>query len=168
MTDEAGTGRLTSESEEDENGPTETDHLLVIEPTDLLAEFGSRDSRDLVHHQAARLTQPVGLIWFDVESKQRRIGLIGGERTHRHRIGRVEAIVLDYRDRTRLPDVPAPRRSCPDLTTSQSLSTLIASMNAWSSLACRLVATAADWRCASRRNSGERTSGTQICTGRSP
>lgn len=41
-------------------------------------------------------------------------------------------------------------------------------MKAWSSLARRLAATAAVWRCASRANSGERTSGTQIWTGRRP
>lgn len=42
------------------------------------------------------------------------------------------------------------------------------SMKAWSSRAYSLVATALDWRWASSANPGARSSGTQICTGRSP
>src|SRR5713226_5557337 len=41
-------------------------------------------------------------------------------------------------------------------------------MNAWSSVACRLLETASDWRCAAAANAGERTSGTQIWMGRNP
>lgn len=41
-------------------------------------------------------------------------------------------------------------------------------MKAWSATSMGLAATARDWRCASSKNAGERTSGTQTGTGRRP
>src|SRR5207302_1798393 len=82
---------------------------------------------------------------------------------------RVEAVVLNDDCGARLSCVGAPRSDRPDLAAPHSWASQdTASMNAWSSAACSLAATAADWRCASRMNSGARVSGTQIWTGLNP
>ena len=118
------------QSEEDEDRSPEADHLLVIQATEALAELGPGNGRDLVDHEAARLAQPVCVIRLDPQAEERGLGRIGGERTDGHGIGGVEAVVLDDRDRTGLPDVAASGGSRPDLSAPQSSSRLRASMNA--------------------------------------
>lgn len=157
------------EPKEHENRAAEPNHVVVSQPADPITELGSRHGRDLVDHQSGGLTEPVRTIGFDQQPKQWRVGRVGRECANGHRVGSIEAIVLDDDDRSRLADIPAPCGSSPDLASIQaSSSKLSASMKAWSSAARSLAATAADWRRASRSNSADRTSGTQICTGRSP
>jgi len=156
------------DAEENDDCSTESDHVVIAEPPDRLAELGAWNRRDLVHHQVAGLSNSVRLIRSHRKPKQWRLGGIRGERTDGHRRGGIESIILDNDDRSRFSDVPAACRCGPDLTASHPSSELRASMNAWSSVSCVLAATAADCRWACSTNCGERTSGTQICTGRRP
>lgn len=119
-----------SETEEHEDRATEADEFLVAESADRLAELGARHGRDLVDHEAARLPQPVHVVWLDPKPEQRGFGRIGREGAHRDRVRTVKAIVLDYRNWSWLADVLRARYCGPDLPALQSSSRLTASMNA--------------------------------------
>src|SRR6185437_5260508 len=94
--------------------------------------------------------------------------LVGGEGADRDRVGCVEAVVLNNNDGAWLPSVVHAASDGPDLAPPHSPQSDTASINACSSWACALVATANDWRCASDWKDGARTSGTQIWIGRRP
>ena len=117
--------------------------------------------------EPARLSDAGYFVGLDEQSDQRCVGGISRERADGHRCGGVEAVVLDDDDGSGLADVSASRRSSPDLASIHS-SLASASMNAWSSAACRLDATASDCWCACSVNCGDLTSGTQIWMGRRP
>ena len=72
-----GQSGIAGESEEDEGGSTESDHLFVAEPTDAGAKLRTGNSRELVDHEAARLPQPVHLVGFDGKSEQRGRSRVG-------------------------------------------------------------------------------------------
>lgn len=139
----AAIGR-SGEAEEDEDGSVETDHVLVVEPSAAFAEFRTRDRCQLVHHQAADLAKLVARVGRDGQPEQRRFGRVGRHRADRDRVGGVESVVLHDDHRARLADIAAAGRRSPDFAASHSSSRLIASMNAWSSSACGLLATAKD------------------------
>jgi hypothetical protein len=81
----------------------------------------------------------------------------------------VETIILNDDHRTGLPCVIFAARNRPDLTAFHLVpQPEIASMKSWSSLACALLATLRDCRCASFTKAGARISGTQIWIGRRP
>src|SRR5439155_14158241 len=144
-------------------------HVGVGEAANAAPELTAGDGCDLVDHKVGRGIETIFRRRVDWQAKQRCFGRIGGRATYRDRIRRIEAIVLDDDHRARLAGIARPAGSGPHFAPAhRSESSEIASMNAWSSAACGLAATAADWRCASAAKSGERVSGTQIWIGRNP
>ena len=141
--------------------------VLVGEASDPLAEFRALDRRDLVDHQPARLSDPGRAVCVDGDPEQRGVGGIGRHRTDRHGRGRVEQVILDDHHRPWLAGVPTASRRRPDLSSLHAPSPR-ASMKAWSSPSLLLDATLTAWSCACWANWGDRTSGTQSCTGRNP
>ena len=73
-----------SEAEEDHHRSPEADHVVVVEPAELVAEFRPGNGGDLVHHEAAALLQAVDFVWFDHQSQEGRLGGVGGEGAHRY------------------------------------------------------------------------------------
>ncbi len=131
-------------SKEHHDRPAKSDEFFVAEFADAITEFRTWDGGDLVDHEAAGLPESIGVVRLDSEPEQRRFSGVGCEGADRHGIRCIEMIVLHDRYRTWLADVAGARRSGPDLASPQSSSMLTASMNAWSSAACLLAATAAD------------------------
>ena len=136
--------RSAGKSEEHHDRSAKSDEFLVAEFADALTQLRAWDGGDLVDHEAAGLAESIGVIRLDPEPEQRRFGGISGEGAHRHGACCVEVIVLHDRYGPWLTDVTGAGRSGPNLASPQASSTLTASMNAWSSAACSLAATAAD------------------------
>src|SRR5665213_542194 len=132
-----------SESEEDDDGSIETDHVLISEAADPLAELHAPHRRQLVDHEAARLVEPVLLTHLHEEPEERCLSGIGCERADRDRVGRVEPVVLNDDDWPRLAGVARPRGRGPDFAASHSSSVESASMKSWSSCAIGEDATSA-------------------------
>jgi hypothetical protein len=99
---------LACEAQEDDDCSAELNHLLVAKPADSLAQLRARNRRDLVDHEIARLSQSVAVIGLDSKSEQGRIRRIGGEGANRHRVGRVEPIILAIATGRGLPTYPVP------------------------------------------------------------
>lgn len=87
---------------------------------------------------------PLIFIGLDTQPDQRCLSWISRKRTHCHRLGRVEPVVLKDHHGPRLADVAAAGCRSPDLAARHPSSWLRASMKAWSSAARVLLATAAD------------------------
>lgn len=64
--------RRHREAEKDHRGLIEPNHILVVEPPDLLADLRPRNRGDLVHHQPRRGAQLVALVGLDGQPEQRR------------------------------------------------------------------------------------------------
>lgn len=149
---------------------------MVTQPAKVILEVAARHGGHLVDHQKAWPVQAVMLGRFDEYAYQGSFDSVGRYWANGNRGGSIETIILDDHDGSRLPGVRASGRSSVNVaslhpggvTSSVAQSHEMASTNAWSSASPSLAATAADWRCASATNSGARTSGTQIWTGRRP
>src|SRR5262249_10198966 len=144
-------------------GPIDTQDIRVVQAPDVRADLGLRNRRYLVHHQPASHVQSVALVRIYRKPEERRLGLIGREGAYGDGSRFVEGVILHDDDGARLACIALAAGDGPDVAASHSSSQSdTASMNAWSSAARALAATASAWRCASDRNSGARTSGTQI------
>lgn len=129
------TGASAGKAEEDQDGAFQPDHVLATEPPNSLAELGAGDRRDLVSHETAGLAQPVDVVGLDTQPDQRCLSWISRKGAHRHRLGRVEPVVLKDHHGPRLADVAAAGRRSPNLAAPHPSSWLRASMKAWSSAA---------------------------------
>ena len=143
--------------------------IVDVQPSGSCADLGLRDGRDLVDHYPAGRVKSVPLVRLHDEPKQWSVGLVGREGADGNRVRRAEGVVLHDDDWPRLTCIVLPAGDRPDVASLHSSPrSETASMNAWSSNAWALPATAADWRWASLRKAAERTSGAQIWTGRRP
>jgi len=131
-------------SEEHDDGAVQPDHVLTGQPPDPFSELGSPNGGDLVDHETADVVQPVLEAGLYDQTEERRLGGMGGEGTDGHRVGRVEAVVLDDDRRPGLAGIPRSGCRGPDLAAGHSSSAEMASMNSWSSRACVDDATSAD------------------------
>jgi len=157
-----------SNTEKDDDGPIEPDDVGIGKLAYTITEPRTTDRRDLVDHEPARLVQPVVSARLDLHPKQWRLSAVSRKRTYRHGVG-IEPVVLEDDCWPRFAGVVTATGDGPDLASSHSSGQSdTESTKAWSSALCSLAATALAWRCASAANPGARTSGTQICTGRSP
>jgi len=142
---------------------------LGLELPDPGSNPGPWQRRDAINHQLARLAQTVLCRGNDRHPEQRRGRWIGRQAADGYGLCRFEAIILDDHGGPWFANLGATAGYRPDFSPfHSSKKSEMASMNAWSSSACGLLATASDWRRASAMNSGESTSGTQIWIGRNP
>ena len=85
----------------------ESDHVFVVESSDVFAELGARHGGQLVDHQPAGLAETVVVVWIDRHAEQWCVRGVGGHRAHGDRAGGVEAVVLHDDDRAGFADVAA-------------------------------------------------------------
>lgn len=101
-------GRLgAGQPEEDHDGTTQPDHVLIGETPDRFSQLGARHGGDLVHHEAAGHPEAVLIVGGHGEPNQWRLGRIGGEGAYGHRVCRIKAVVLNDDHRARLARVSA-------------------------------------------------------------
>src|SRR5436190_7284297 len=105
----------TREPEEDEHGTAEPNHVVIAEATELVSQLRAGHGRDLVDHQAAGAAEPVSLVGFDPQAKQRGLGRVGREGANRDGVSGIEAVVLDDNHWAGFADVSTPRGCRPDL-----------------------------------------------------
>ncbi len=106
--------------EEHDKRPRHSDHVVIAQSADALAQLRFRDRGDLVDHQPARLAHPGDVVRIDEQSDQRGIGRIGRECADGHRGSGIESIVLNDDNRSGFADVSAPSSSGPDLAPPHS------------------------------------------------
>src|SRR3954451_2869912 len=166
-----GDSALYGEPEEHYNRLTKLFHGVVFEAADASTQLVLGYCHQLVGHEPRQETQAVYFIRIDTDAHQRTGRRGRRQQANRGRISCVEAIVLNNHSGPRLTRILATACAGPNLAPSHLSSQSQEesdSMNAKSSLACGLRASARDWRRASLANSGERVSGTQICRSRIP
>ena len=126
-----GRGGWACQAQEYQNGPVQSEDILVVEVPDQRADLRFWHRGDLVDHQAARRPQSVARVRFDGQSKQGCLRRVGGEAADRDRCRGVEAVVLEDHHRPGLAGIVLAAGNAPDLAGPHSSSrSEMASMNA--------------------------------------
>ncbi len=116
------------EADEDDHRATEPNQVLIAQAADPVHEPRTMSSRDLVNHETAWLMHSVSLARLHAQTQQGCFRRVSREGANRHRIGGIEAIVLDYHNWARLARVSRSAGCGPYLAAPHTSLRLIASM----------------------------------------
>lgn len=107
------------QTEKDGQRPIEPYQVFREQLAKMVLKVSSRHCRHLVDHELARLVQAIERRRLHSDPRQRCLDRIRRQRTHRHRRGCIEAVVLHDHHRARLARVGARSRGGIDLAAPQ-------------------------------------------------
>ena len=86
---------LAREAEKDRDGTIEPHHVAVGQAADASAQFGFRDGRHLIRHDARGRSKTIRLTGRHCDAKQRQIRRVRREGTDGYGIESIERIILE-------------------------------------------------------------------------